>query len=117
MRSQTTRIVFALVAALAGSVAACAPNIGDACINAAECPPGAVCDTTVPGGYCTEFECFDDGDCDGEAICIDFEVVSACMDPCSVNGDCRTSDGYMCQDPAEGAFGSGPFCNYPSEGE
>jgi hypothetical protein len=94
---------------------ACPPEIGDSCSNAADCSQTTerTCDTTVPGGYCTEFGCSADG-CPAEAACIGYQSVvstavecaslqapprlqrTACMRKCSRDSDCR--EGYVCVD-------------------
>lgn len=70
------------------------------------------CDTTMPGGYCTKFNCEPDS-CPSEAGCIAFrQSISsnpACVDPsntrslrtfcmvhCTQDSDCRS--GYVCGD-------------------
>ena len=69
------------------------PNVGGTCTAADGCDDGLMCNTTVPGGYCTKScttagstsECPDDSVCDaitGTAI--------ACVKICSTKEDCRT---------------------------
>lgn len=118
---------------------ACQPEIGDSCSNAADCSQTAdrTCDTTVPGGYCTEFGCSADA-CPSEAACIAYQSVvsttpecadlqaaprllrTACMRRCSRDSDCR--EGYACVDMRQpnswGAIlvdtrGSGRVCSLP----
>lgn len=126
---------------------ACQPEIGDSCANAADCSQTGdrTCDTTVPGGYCTEFGCSADT-CPSEAACIGYQSTvstalecadlqarprllrTACMRKCSRNSDCREE--YVCVDMTQanawGALlvdgsGSGKVCSLPpppqAEGE
>ena len=74
-----------------------------------------LCDTSQPGGYCTQLNCRGNG-CADEATCVLFNSAmpgcgyddrsgpfgsrvarSFCMAQCESNGDCR--DGYVCADP------------------
>lgn len=118
---------------------ACQPEIGDSCSNAADCSQTTerTCDTTVPGGYCTEFGCSADA-CPSEAACIAYQSTvstalecadlqarprllrTACMRKCSRDSDCR--DDYVCVDMRQpnawGATladtrGSGKVCSLP----
>ena len=103
-----------LAAALLGVASGCSPDIGASCTTSINCSQmgDRVCDTSMPGGYCTVFSCEPDT-CPTEAACIAFHqwpsAVTACEDPtdtrmirtfcmvkCSDNGDCRT--GYVCAD-------------------
>jgi hypothetical protein len=112
------KIRFAIPIALL--LAACQPSIGDSCITDAECGRNQVCDSTMPGGYCLEFDC-DLDTCPPEAVCVGFVqdgevLINACMERCSGDSDCRTRDGYVCRDD----MGSIPFCGIaplePNEG-
>jgi len=106
----------ALIFAL--SLAACRPEIGDACETSTDCSPSGerLCDITQrPGGYCTIFNC-EPGTCPEEAVCVKFgdarSPVPGCEDPlgagpyartfclrkCEDNSDCRDSP-YRCFDP------------------
>lgn len=89
---------------------ACAPQVGDACLNSNACTPGQVCDTASPGGYCTQFSCID-GRCPNESVCVDFGTISACMARCETNADCRRDEGYRCRRDV----GSVPFCYVPDD--
>jgi hypothetical protein len=118
---------------------ACQPEIGDSCSNAADCSQTGdrTCDTTVPGGYCTEFGCSEDS-CPSEAACIGYQSVvstalecadrqaaprllrTACMRSCSRNSDCRGE--YVCVDMGQAnawgavlvdSSGSGRVCSLP----
>ncbi len=97
----------------------CQPKIGDDCIQDQNCSQmgDRICDTTQPGGYCTQFNC-DPSSCpDKEAICIAFSNTPStvqgcsnlgrtspyarnfCAESCEKNLDCRA--GYLCLDLAE----------------
>ncbi len=126
---------------------ACQPEIGDSCANAADCSQTAdrTCDTTLPGGYCTEFGCSGDT-CPSEAACIGYQGVvstalecadlqarprllrTVCMRTCRRDSDCR--GGYVCVDMGQpnswgaqllDSSGSGRVCSLPppppAEGE
>lgn len=107
--SPATLRVARLLAALTllVGVLACTPQIGDDCINPNECSPGQTCDTAAPGGYCTKYNCLQDG-CPGEAVCVDFGERSACMLRCSTNDDCRGGR-YRCR----ADLGPVDFCYVP----
>lgn len=109
--------IFQLAAATVALVAAsgCQPLIGDDCATDLDCSRigDRICDTTQPGGYCTQFNC-GATTCPEEAICIAFAntpsiasgcgdtgrtspyVRNFCMRMCEVDGDCRP--GYECVD-------------------
>jgi hypothetical protein len=71
-----------------------------------------LCDTTQPGGYCTQFNCVADK-CPDQAACVIFESSvpgctysdrgiprtgrQFCVAQCHQNSDCR--QGYVCADP------------------
>jgi hypothetical protein len=103
-----------LAAAIMFAMSGCTPDIGAKCTTATECSQmgDRACDTSLPGGYCTIFNCEPDT-CPSEAACIGFlqniSQNSACQDPndtrmlrtfcmvhCSDNSDCR--GGYVCGD-------------------
>jgi len=72
----------------------CGKEIGDSCSSTNDCPTGAVCDTSPPGGYCTITPCYS-GDCPSEAKCIDYGMDNSfCMRRCNDDYDCRS--GYSC---------------------
>lgn len=93
--------------------AGCAPAVGDACETSLQCPAGAICDTSVPDGYCIATNCQLNSDCPEDSVCVEFDrYESFCMLACSSNGDCRS--GYTCR-PCEdgilcGGEASGGFC-------
>ena len=80
---------FALVlgpAALAVGASGCTPQVGDPCDLATDCSPVGelLCDTTQPGGYCTQFNC-EPGRCTDDSLCIAFRaresIELACDNP------------------------------------
>ncbi len=99
-------VIGLLVMALAGT--ACTPAIGDPCSSSIECPEASSCDTSASNGYCLAYDCEFSG-CPDESVCIRFSTFTACMAACSVDGDCRTSEGFVCRDDLEPAA----FCFHP----
>lgn len=82
------------------STAGCISSIGDSCESDRECPSGAVCDVTAPGGYCMIQGC-DTNQCPTDSICIDFDKeTSFCMEACENESDCR--DAYACKQDSHG---------------
>ncbi len=97
----------------------CQPKIGDDCIQDQNCSQmgDRICDTTQPGGYCTQFNCDPTSCPEKESICIAFANTPStvagcgnlgrtspyarnfCMRSCEINRDCR--DNYICIDLAE----------------
>jgi hypothetical protein len=105
--------ILALLLALAG----CQPHIGDKCVLSTDCSINGTrqCDTSQPGGYCTQFSCGTNS-CPDNAACTLFEGAvpgcayndynspsrtarSLCLKTCGSDGDCR--DGYVCLDPRQ----------------
>jgi len=98
---------------LALPLAACTPKIGDKCILSTDCSTqgSRQCDTSMPGGYCTVYNCGPNS-CPDYAACYLFhpEVQgctyndrdpsrtgkSFCMAGCQSTSDCRQS--YECVD-------------------
>ena len=82
----------------------CTASIGDECASGAECVSigqNAICDVSIPGGYCTVADCVPNG-CPDEAICKRFDRVNNyCMAGCLSNEDCR--EGLVCNEL--GSFG------------
>jgi len=84
-----------------GLCAGCASEIGDECGANVDCSANGdrVCDTSVPGGYCTVLGCRA-GSCPEEAVCVQWDDGVAertvCMRSCGSGDDCR--DGYQCFD-------------------
>jgi hypothetical protein len=114
--SPRSRSALAVGALLCSALAACQPKIGDDCKVSSECGAGTVtrvCDTTLPGGYCTIYNC-EPGSCPSEAICVAFHRTpsaappcaqsqastrlarSFCLRRCQNDSDCR--GGYTCLD-------------------
>lgn len=96
---------------------ACTPEIGDKCIVSTDCSVQGdrLCDTSQPGGYCTQLNCRGN-DCFDEGACVLFNSAipgcnyddraggygsriarSFCMAQCDNDGDCRPD--YVCADP------------------
>jgi hypothetical protein len=102
---------FAALAAVAG-LAGCQPQIGDKCNLNTECAVSGTrqCDTSLPGGYCTVFNCGPNS-CPDQSACYLFHAEvqgcpyndhqpsrtahSFCMKDCHQDGDCRA--GYVCR--------------------
>ncbi len=103
-----------LCGACALAALACTPKVGDACTTAADCSSVGelLCDTSYPGGYCTN-SC-EPGTCPEDAVCVSFRfarsIEATCNDPqqpspyertfcmatCEDDGDCRDDDDYAC---------------------
>ena len=95
-------------------IAGCTPKIGDKCVLSTDCSTSGdrLCDTTQPGGYCTQFNCVPNK-CPNEAACVIFESAvpgctysdrgiprtgrQFCVAQCHSSSDCR--GGYVCADP------------------
>ncbi|RYE92533.1 MAG: hypothetical protein EOO75_06485, partial [Myxococcales bacterium] len=93
--------------------AGCKPKIGDECSTSIDCSSQGdrLCDTTMPGGYCTLFNCEPDR-CPDDGVCVVFKKqpsdAADCDDPqrwlrlqrtfcvrsCGSDDDCR--GGYSC---------------------
>lgn len=88
--------------------ASCAPSVGDSCETSAECPSGAICDVTAPGGYCTINGC-DSESCPDGTICVEFSSEeSFCLEYCESSAECRK--GYACRTDV----GPAGFCYVPN---
>jgi hypothetical protein len=117
----TERAVLLLQASMAMVFAmaavGCAPKIGDKCALSTDCSQQGtlVCDTSQPGGYCTQLNCTN-GSCPNDAVCVEFQASipgcayndyqspsrtgrSFCMERCSQDSTCRQDEGYICRDP------------------
>lgn len=105
-----------LAFALAFGPSACTPGIGDECETNFECDTqdGAVCDVSVPGGYCTVNDCVPNG-CPDSSVCVEFnEIDSYCMSVCLVDDDCRPE--HVCREVGTyGQEGYG-YCYVAPEG-
>lgn len=96
--------VFALLA-FAGATG-CKPQIGDACTLSTDCSTlgDRLCDTSMPGGYCTVFGC-ESGQCPSDSVCVEIHPASTrfarrfCLAPCGKQSDCRS--GYSCVLPSD----------------
>jgi hypothetical protein len=88
----------------------CAKHIGDACTLSTDCSINGdrLCDTTQPGGYCTQFNC-EPNSCPDNSVCVRFAestcsaptqsarfVRTFCIGTCESDGDCRGD--YRCVD-------------------
>lgn len=99
----------ALLLFLAAAVSmGCQSRIGDACVSDFECQSNETCDTSVNRGYCTIYDCDIEG-CPSEAVCVDFEVVTACMLACTKDSQCRKRGNFVCRRD----IGSEGFCYAP----
>ena len=77
---------------------ACTTQVGDTCQSNAECntQDGAICDVSVPDGYCTVAQCVPNG-CPDSSVCVRFdEETSYCMQVCLTSEECRTE--HSCRD-------------------
>ena len=94
-----------LIAALLGALlAGCAPSVGDSCETSTECPSGAICDVTAPGGYCTIDGC-DAESCPDGSVCVEFDDENTfCMEYCESDSECRRD--YVCRSDV----GAAGFC-------
>lgn len=110
--SPLARILFLSFLALAG----CQPKIGDECVTDLDCSQigDRTCDTTQPGGYCTQVDCDPTSCPEEESSCVAFNntpsIVGACNTPdrvspfrrtfcmqtCTEDKDCRPD--YECVD-------------------
>jgi hypothetical protein len=107
------RFLSKFIVLFALSAAACTPKIGDKCVLSTDCSQQGdrQCDTSMPDGYCTVYNCGPNG-CPDYAACYLFhpEVQgcdyndrepsrtskSFCMAGCKTSSDCR--EGYVCAD-------------------
>ncbi len=102
---------------IGGLLAGCKSEIGDQCVLSTDCSTRGdrLCDTSQPGGYCTQFNCSTNS-CPDNALCVLFNssipgcgyddrsgrygsrVARAfCLASCDTDEDCR--GGYVCVDP------------------
>jgi hypothetical protein len=103
----------------AAALSGCSPKIGDHCVLNTDCGSSGtlVCDTSLPNGYCTQFNCTPDV-CQNKAACVALEPAvpgcpyddyhapartnrTICLAQCQSDSDCRQSDGYVCADPRQ----------------
>jgi hypothetical protein len=102
------RLLALSVVLLGLAAGACTPAIGDPCASSLECPESSTCDTSAVNGYCLSYDC-EYGGCPDDSVCVRFDTFTACMASCSVDGDCRTAEGFVCRDDLDPA----PFCFHP----
>jgi hypothetical protein len=105
--------LFVSVVMLASAITGCQPHIGDKCVLNTDCSVTGTlqCDTSMPGGYCTQFNCGPNSCPNGNACYLFHAEVqgcpyndrtpsrtghSFCMEGCATNSDCRY--GYSCND-------------------
>lgn len=104
---------FAVAAAFAFALAGCQPSIGDKCVLNTDCSNSGTrqCDNSMPGGYCTIFNC-GPNTCPDHSACYLFNAAvqgcpysdrapsrtahSFCLEDCSHDSDCRSD--YICAD-------------------
>jgi hypothetical protein len=114
MSSSRALPLFAVLALFV--LGSCTPSIGDKCNLSTDCSlrGDRLCDTSQPGGYCTQFNCKGD-DCPDTATCVLFHANvqgcgfndrvpsrtgrTFCMARCQSDSDCR--GGYVCTDPRQ----------------
>jgi hypothetical protein len=101
-----------LASAALWGAAGCSPHIGDKCNVNSDCSiqGNLQCDTSQPGGYCTNFNCSPTS-CPDNAACVainssvpgcpydDYQApartaINMCLQSCGKDSDCR--DGYGC---------------------
>lgn len=93
---------------------------GEACAGSHECNVNSFCleDLDAPGGYCATLGCVVGGanTCapGGDGVCAGAPVgeVGVCLDTCTQQSDCRTSEGYKCV-----AIGQLNVCVHPDVGD
>lgn len=104
--------LFVLVLFIMGVLVACDDEIGDSCSQNADCSSSGnrLCDTSMPGGYCTVEGCSSDSCPDGSA-CIAFYPVGSLIHSCNPTTEDRLGDAAATDDclPTEVCLTSG-FC-------
>ena len=118
-RSRLHTVAAAALALCSAALAGCSPKIGDHCVLNTDCGSSGtlVCDTSLPNGYCTQFNCTANA-CQNSAACVAFQPAvpgcpyddyhsparttrTFCMEHCNADSDCRQGDGYICADPRQ----------------
>ena len=112
----SSKFLFLAALLLGASAVGCSPSIGDHCVLSTDCSltGNLQCDTSMPNGYCTIFNCAPNA-CPGGDACYLFDpevqgcpysdrqpsrtAHSFCLKGCSHDSDCRQGDGYICADP------------------
>jgi hypothetical protein len=103
--ARSSLFVAALAIAL-GAAVGCKPSVGDSCKLSTDCSVTGdrLCDTSMPDGYCTIFNC-NPNNCPDEAVCVEFHQGQPrfsrrfCLKQCGSPSDCRS--GYVCIDPQQ----------------
>lgn len=76
-------------------------RVGGDCYVDADCPTGGTCFPATdgfPGGYCVIDNCTATS-CPTGAVCVSFnDGVDRCIASCAGDAECRTDEGYTCQD-------------------
>ncbi|MEC9072984.1 MAG: hypothetical protein VX938_11410, partial [Myxococcota bacterium] len=72
--------------------------VGDACDSVVDCNGASAVCLSLPGGYCAVEECADGGNaCPDGSQCFAFQDgTSYCIETCTTSGECRQSEGYVC---------------------
>lgn len=70
--------------------------VGGRCGSFEDCAGAMIC-FPVPGGYCAAGGCAP-GECGPDAVCGTLLNFDACLKRCANDGDCRSAEGYTCQD-------------------
>ena len=104
MAAPRASILLAALALAAAAGLGCKPSVGDSCNLSTDCSVTGdrLCDTSMPGGYCTIFNC-NPNNCPDGAACVEFHQGNArfsrrfCLAECGKPSDCRP--GYVCIDP------------------
>jgi hypothetical protein len=113
------RACLGVIGVASAVLAGCTPKIGDHCVLNTDCGTSGtlICDTSMPGGYCTQFNCQADK-CQNSAACVEFlasvpgcpydDYLSPartgrtfCLKTCQKDSDCRQSEGYVCRSPTK----------------
>jgi len=104
--------MFLIFFLMAFPMMACDDEIGDSCSQNADCSSSGnrLCDTSMPGGYCTVEGCSADS-CPGGSVCIAFFPVAALSVPCNPETEDRLGGNLATDDclPTEICLSSG-FC-------
>ena len=85
-------------------------EVGDACTAETDCPSGAFCRGSWPGGACVYFGCdYQTDDCPAGSTCVASggRFGALCAAECTSNADCR--EGYRCSPDV--TFPDRRFCN------
>lgn len=88
-------LLFSAVAPIGCNDSSTNGDDGAPCTSGRDCK-GGLCDTTMPGGYCST-DCSTSGKCNGNAACLptgDPSQSDICLASCSAATDCRK--GYTC---------------------